>query len=356
MTKQGMSARGAIGVLCGLLLSPLTAQGYLMTPNPTKDNTLYESATGSLSNGAGQHFHAGRTGPKGGAVIRRALLAFDISGNIPAGSTITNVALTLNMSRTNDGAGPRTVSLHRALADWGEGVSDASRGESAGTTPTAGDATWIHTFFNTTFWTSPGGDFLPFPSASIVVDQIGFYTWGSTAGMVTDVQNWLDNPGSNFGWILIGDESTATTLKRFDSRQNLTPANRPTLTVNFGSPSFPAGRVPDGDQAPGTQLMVVPAGDGDITLSWGGSCVATDTDFEIYEGSLGNFTTHVARSCNTLNAASFTLTPSEGNRYYLLVPRNATNEGSYGTDSNGVERPQAIGIGACLPQAIAACP
>ncbi len=345
-----------MGVLCGVLLSMPATLGNMITPNPTKDNTLYESTTGSLSNGAGQHFHAGRTGPKGGAGIRRALLAFDIAGNIPAGSTITNVTLTLNLSRTNDGAGPRTVSLHRALADWGEGTSDAKRGESAGTTPTAGDATWIHTFFNTDFWANPGGDFLAFPSASIVVDQIGFYTWSSTTGMVTDVQSWLDTPGSNFGWILIGDESTATTLKRFDSRQNLIAANRPTLTVTFGASSFPAGRVPDGEQVPGTQLMVVPAGGGDITLSWDDSCVVTDTDFEIYEGLLGDFTTHVARSCSTLSATSFTLTPSGGNRYYLVVPRNATNEGSYGTDSNGVERPQAIGIGACLPQAIAACP
>ncbi len=174
MTRQGMSARGAMGVLCGVLLSTPTARGDMMTLDPTKDNTLYESATGSLSNGAGQHFHAGRTGPNGGAVIRRALLAFDIAGNIPAGSTITNVTLTLNLSRTNDGAGPRTVSLHRALADWGEGTSDALKGESQGTTPTAGDATWIHTFFNTTFWASPGGDYLAFPSASIEVDQIGF--------------------------------------------------------------------------------------------------------------------------------------------------------------------------------------
>ncbi len=64
----------------------------------------------------------------------------------------------------------------------------------------------------------------------------------------------------------------------------------------------------------------------------------------------------MARTCSTQNATSFTLTPSGGNRYYLVVARNATNEGSYGTDSNGVERPPAIGILACLPQVIAVCP
>ena len=51
----------------------------------TKDNTLYESSTGSCSNGGGNHFFAGKTS---GNQIRHGLVAFDIAGNIPAGPTI----------------------------------------------------------------------------------------------------------------------------------------------------------------------------------------------------------------------------------------------------------------------------
>ncbi len=127
-----------------LLIATQAAFGAVVAITPSKDNTLYESASGSLSNGAGQHFFAGRTDVLAGALIRRALLTFDIAGNIPAGSTIINVTLMLNMSRTNLAAGPRTVSLHRVLADWGEGTSDPLGGGGGGAAATLGDTTWIH--------------------------------------------------------------------------------------------------------------------------------------------------------------------------------------------------------------------
>jgi hypothetical protein len=45
-----------------------------------------------------------------------------LAGEVPVGSTITEVTLTLNMSRTVDDG--QVIALHRMLADWGEGVSD----------------------------------------------------------------------------------------------------------------------------------------------------------------------------------------------------------------------------------------
>ena len=51
-------------------------------------------------------------------------------------------------------------------------------------------------------------------------------------------------------------------------------------------------------------------------------------------------------------------TPAPGTFiYYVVVGKNATNEGSYGTSSSG-ERPEAVGIGACdAPQTLAStCP
>jgi hypothetical protein len=50
---------------------------------------------------------------------------------------------------------------------------------------------------------------------------------------VADVQGWLTNPSTNFGWIIIGNEGGTGTSKRFDSRENDTTANRPQLTVNY---------------------------------------------------------------------------------------------------------------------------
>ena len=193
-----------------------------------RDNTLYEDATGAVSNGAGDWFFSGRTA-KG--AIRRGLFRFDIAGNVPAGSTINSVSVTLNMDKTTSGL--QTIDLHRVPADWGEGTSDALGQEGSGAVSTPGDATWIHTFFNTNTWTNVGGDFDPTASASQNVGGTGPYTWASTAQMVTDVQDWLDNPGNNFGWILIGNETVFTTSKRFHSRTNIAP---PTLIVKFSEP------------------------------------------------------------------------------------------------------------------------
>ena len=37
--------------------------------------------------------------------------------------------------------------------------------------------------------------------------------------MVADVQSWLDNPATNFGWLVLGDESDILTAKRFDTQR-----------------------------------------------------------------------------------------------------------------------------------------
>ena len=206
---------------------PNLARADVININPVKDNTLYEyvPADGDMSNGIGDHFFAGKTGM---GYIRRAVLAFDIAGSVPPGSTITSVSLTIHMSRTAL-TDARTVELHRLLADWGEGTSDASANEGQGAPATANDATWRHRFYDTVLWTTQGGDFSATVSATQSVGAIGDYTW-SSAQMVTDVQTWLDTPATNFGWLVLGDESTSVTAKRFDTRESATP---PVLTIQY---------------------------------------------------------------------------------------------------------------------------
>src|SRR5437867_1992754 len=196
---------------------------------PSKDNTLYEfdPDDGDHSNGAGFHFFAGETAM---SELRRGVLAFDIAGSIPPGSIITSVTLSMNMSRTISET-PRIVELHKLLADWGEGTSDAPGEEGDGAPATTNDATWRHRFFDTIFWAMEGGDFSPTVSASQSVGPVGPYTWNS-AQMVADVQSWVNNPASNFGWLVLGDESAAGTTKRFDTRESASP---PVLTIEYRS-------------------------------------------------------------------------------------------------------------------------
>jgi hypothetical protein len=114
------------------------------------------------------------------------------------------------------------------------------------------------------------------------------------------------------------------------------------------------GAVPDGHRVPGGPLAIRLLSDGSITLSWGASCGAGDTDYEIYEGRIGDFRSHAPRACSTGGAAAATFEPAAGNAYYLVVPRNADSEGSYGTGTNRVERP--LGLRACLPRETNGCP
>jgi hypothetical protein len=115
-----------------------------------------------------------------------------------------------------------------------------------------------------------------------------------------------------------------------------------------------AGTVPDGNDGSGPPLLVS-AADGNLTLTWGSSCRASDTDYEIYEGTLGSYPSHAPRFCTTSGATTLTFPAPAGSAYYLVVPRNAAREGSFGRASDGSERPQ--GAEACLPRAIApACP
>ena len=120
------------------------------------------------------------------------------------------------MSRTISGA--QTVELRRVLADWGEGSSDARAQEGAGIAAAQGDVTWLHRFFNTSLWTMPGGDFADVASAQLPVDSLGIYTVASTPELVADAQDWVKNPETNFGWILLGNETANIMTKRFDSR------------------------------------------------------------------------------------------------------------------------------------------
>lgn len=92
---------------------------------------------------------------------------------------------------------------------------------------------------------------------------------------------------------------------------------------------------------------------GDVTLAWSAACRPA-TDYSVYEGQLGLPSSSTPRLCSTSGALSAVLTPSSGNRFYLVVPRNGSNEGSYGKASDGTERPPSAT--ACGPQLLAGCP
>ena len=85
-----MSGSRPIIAQAGLLLALVAvppARAEEVTLSPAKDNTIYSE--GELSNGAGTSLFAGTTGDLDNGALRRALLAFDVAGSIPAGSART---------------------------------------------------------------------------------------------------------------------------------------------------------------------------------------------------------------------------------------------------------------------------
>lgn len=210
-------------LLLGTFLILLTTAKTQVTVSilPTKDNSIY-SEDGSVSNGEGKLF-SGRTN---NGDLRRALLYFDIAANVPAGSVITNVTLNLEQDNASPGATSEDFNLHPLTTDWGEGTSS---GSGQGASAVAPDATWTDAMLGTSTWTNPGGDYLASVAQTTVGAANGLNSW-SSADMITNVQAWLDNPASNFGWILIGDEINDGSARRFGSKDQGTA---PLLEVEY---------------------------------------------------------------------------------------------------------------------------
>lgn len=221
------------------------AAGETLILQPSKDNTLFEDSQGLISNGAGTWLFMGRTGGDKGLdrLLRRALLKFDVSA-IPAGSQVTSVELQLTIDNIPIGSFAGTSSVHRLLADWGEGASDAPGPEGQGTTALPGDATWIHTFSDTASWLTAGGDFTASASQSAAFGATPqTLVFASSAGLMSDVSAWVNQPGSNFGWIVLGDEPAVQNARRFLSREHSNSEGRPRLTVEY-TPAVATRSVP----------------------------------------------------------------------------------------------------------------
>lgn len=216
-------------VVTPVALAPLAASADTVFVTASRDNTLY-SEDGSLSNGRGEYLFSGLTAALDD---RRALLFFDVASALPPTATVNSVTLKLFPSRGSPT--PLNVSLHRVTRAWGEGFSNASANEGAGTTATTGDATWTHALYDAEAWTSPGGDFDATPTASTAVGAINVhYAWTSSQ-MAAEVQGWLNDPTQNFGWLVLTEADAGGEVKRFNSRNNALATTRPILEIDFDS-------------------------------------------------------------------------------------------------------------------------
>lgn len=212
----------------------------------TRDTSIM-AESGFLSAGGDDKLFIGRTQGRLGTTFRRALIRFDLEAVAP-GSEVTRVTLTLRLLLSGPLMTTDRIELHRLTSDWGEGTVEGPGPGAQGGFAMIGDATWTDNFFDISFWTTDGGDFDEAASASLsVTPDSGLKTFASTPDLVADVQGWVDDPTTNFGWILIGDETTPESIKLWASKENSSASVRPTLEIELVLTAVPGDLDGDGD-------------------------------------------------------------------------------------------------------------
>jgi hypothetical protein len=241
-----------------VLLVGIAASGIMLAVRAVSAVTIGASQDATLLGGSDATNNASLADPgifvgtDGQDNPKRGLIEFNIAGAIPAGATITSVSLQMTVGQVagsgggssgGSGAG-ETISLYDESQPWGQPTNIAGStyfgGAGHGGAAVTGDTTWNDAFYNTTPWNIAGGDWSS--SLTDIADQtvtgsLTSFTWSSTA-MLADVQNWLDDSSTNFGWIIKNaDETDATDFSAFWSAQGAAADNdsalAPILTVTY---------------------------------------------------------------------------------------------------------------------------
>jgi len=197
----------------------------IITNFPVADTDL-QKANPTNNFGSSPDMVAGGLGMNSGLDVRRILLKFDFSGQIPPQAIINSATVTVNVidHLPGSGTGPdSTFDLRRVLQDWREM-----------------EATW-NNWSSTNAWNTPGaagaGDSISAASSTVFISGLGSYVFPSTAALVADVQNYVANPGTNFGWLLMSESEAPQTARHFASRED--PVNTPYIVVDYSPPPPP---------------------------------------------------------------------------------------------------------------------
>jgi hypothetical protein len=137
-----------------------------------------------------------------------------------------------------------------------------------------------------------------------------------------------------------------------------------------GVPGWPISSLVDGlaceanpgrIDAPAVQILLgksLPS----ITVYCPGGCSSGGVYYGLYQGTIASINAgvynHVFHSCSNVCPGGINFVPPATSTYYLVVPHNGKEEGSYGRDSALAERPQAVAPAdrCVVPQNLTPCP
>ena len=167
---------------------------------------------------SGEHLFAGRTDD---GLIRRGVIAFDLTNSVPAGSVITAVTLSLYCSRTKDAS--ETVTLHRCAGEAGvKARPTPSRKRVKASRP---PSTTPHGFIGSILprsGLSPAACSSPAPAPRPQSRVKAFYSWTSDRPRGRCAGMGETTPALTSAGLIKGGEGATKTVKRFDTREAAT--------------------------------------------------------------------------------------------------------------------------------------
>ena len=260
----------------------------------TRDNTLYESSTGSFSNAIGESLFVGVTAL---GLKRRALLRFDLAAALPAGAVVLQATLQMNVLFSG-APQSTTMTAHALTQAFGEGTSYAiAGGGGMGAPTTVGDATWTQAIHPNQAWASVGGDFAASPVGSIELPVGGICSGTLDAAVV---QSWLVQPAQNQGILLkTAEQLPLDRARRLDSREN--PTGQPQLLVTWLAPGQTAtwGQgCPVGGGVLTSAFLGAPLGGTSIAITHA-NATANSIGANFFALSLDPLGTQLAPACRT---------------------------------------------------------
>lgn len=254
---------------------------------PVADTTISPEGK-ALADGGSTTMIVGHLNPLTEDVPVRGLLRFDLS-SLPSGAVVTSATVQLRMTAASDPSA-HTHLLHRLTRAWTETSAD-----------------WGQT--GTEFWDNSGGDYETAADASLPMTGPAAYLFNSSAGLVNTVQLWATNPAANFGWVLRSAvEGDGRNARRFATRENTTPANRPQLVVAYTVPPPPVTL---------TNARVAGANFRFEFTALPGSSYTVQSRPLVDTGAWTTVSTHPAPLSPTVIPVTHVLTPT--NRFYRVV-------------------------------------
>jgi hypothetical protein len=177
----------------------------------TKDTTLSQNSSTNRY-GSFETLHLDGDDPNGSNKDKSALIKWDLSAISP-GKKITSASITINVTNPSD----NYYYLYALKRHWSETY-----------------ASWAQ-YKRGYKWTAAGAKSSEDRATSVlgqlVANKTGTYTFSLNSNGLAVIQNWIDNPGSNYGFIIT--RSSSIDGLDFSSSEGSTISQRPKLTVTY---------------------------------------------------------------------------------------------------------------------------